>query len=158
MARARHSGAEVHGSFSDWFRDLVRVFDLMQYSAAKHAEGVTLLGEHRFHDGYTSRDWRASATEASAQLRAAEGSVPSGQPKDLSCLGYERLVSAWRLRPGPDELSCTGSGVVAGVFSRPCRGVDLHADPYGSFLLPVLCQHSHRSSRGGSSRNDGSLQ
>jgi hypothetical protein len=69
--------------FPDWFRELVRVFDLMQSSAAKYAEGVTLLGEHRFHDGYTSRDWRTSATEASAQLRTAEGSVPSGQPKDL---------------------------------------------------------------------------
>jgi hypothetical protein len=68
--------------FPDWFRDLVRVFDLMQYSAAKYAEGVTLLGEHRFHDGYTSRDWRASTTEAS-HLPPAAVSSPSGQPKDL---------------------------------------------------------------------------
>ena len=69
--------------FPDWFRDLVRVFGLMQYSAAKYAEGVTLLGEHRFHDGYASRDWRASPAEASAHLRVAEGSAPSGQPKNL---------------------------------------------------------------------------
>jgi hypothetical protein len=69
--------------FPDWFRELVRVFDLMQYSAAKYAEGVTLLGEHRFHDGYTSRDWRVSPTEASDHLGVAEESVPSEEPKDL---------------------------------------------------------------------------
>ena len=69
--------------FPDWFRDMVRVFDLMQYSAAKYAEGVTLVGEHRFHDGYTSRDWRASLTEASDPIRVAAESVPTEQPKDL---------------------------------------------------------------------------
>jgi len=69
--------------FPDWFRDLVRVFDLMQYSAAKYAEGVTLLGENRFHDGYTSRDWRASPTDASDHLRVAGESVPSEKHKDI---------------------------------------------------------------------------
>jgi hypothetical protein len=69
--------------FPDWFRELVRVFDLMQYSAAKYAEGVTLLGEHCFHDGYTSRDWRTSSTEACDHFRAAEESVPSEEQKDL---------------------------------------------------------------------------
>jgi hypothetical protein len=37
--------------FPNWFRDLVRRFNLMQFAAAKYAEGITVLGEHRFHDG-----------------------------------------------------------------------------------------------------------
>ena len=37
--------------FPDWFRDLVRVFSLMQCGAAKYAEGVNLLGEDRFLGG-----------------------------------------------------------------------------------------------------------
>jgi hypothetical protein len=43
--------------FPDWFRELVRTFGLSQFAAAKYAEGVTVLGEHRFHDGFTTRDW-----------------------------------------------------------------------------------------------------
>src|SRR5206468_8546323 len=34
--------------FPDWFRELVQVFHLMQFSAAKYSEGITQLGEHRF--------------------------------------------------------------------------------------------------------------
>jgi hypothetical protein len=37
--------------FPNWFNELVRRFNLMQFSSAKYAEGVILLGEHRFHDG-----------------------------------------------------------------------------------------------------------
>lgn len=33
--------------FPDWFRELVRVFGLMQCGAAKYVDGVTLLGEAR---------------------------------------------------------------------------------------------------------------
>lgn len=33
--------------FPDWFKELVRVFGLMQCGAAKYVEGVTLLGEER---------------------------------------------------------------------------------------------------------------
>jgi hypothetical protein len=35
------------GRYPDWFRELVRVFNLVQCSAAKYADGVALLGEHR---------------------------------------------------------------------------------------------------------------
>jgi len=35
------------GRFPDWFRELVRVFNLVQCSAAKYADGVALMGEHR---------------------------------------------------------------------------------------------------------------
>jgi hypothetical protein len=34
--------------FPNWFRDLVRIFDLAQCSAAKYADGVALSGEKRF--------------------------------------------------------------------------------------------------------------
>ncbi len=43
--------------FPDWFRELVRIFGLVQFAAAKYAEGVTILGEHRFHDGLRTRNW-----------------------------------------------------------------------------------------------------
>ena len=32
--------------FPDWFRDLVRAFNLMQCGAAKYVDGVALQGEH----------------------------------------------------------------------------------------------------------------
>jgi hypothetical protein len=40
--------------FPDWFKQLVRVFGLMQYAAAKYADGVTLLGEYRFTRAFVS--------------------------------------------------------------------------------------------------------
>ncbi|MBU6400843.1 MAG: polyphosphate polymerase domain-containing protein [Verrucomicrobia bacterium] len=53
--------------FPDWFRALVRRFNLMQFAAAKYAEGVTVLGEHRFHDGDLARDaYRFGAEPAAA--------------------------------------------------------------------------------------------
>jgi hypothetical protein len=36
--------------YPDWFKQLVRVFSLMQFSSAKYSEGIILLGEHRFHN------------------------------------------------------------------------------------------------------------
>lgn len=34
--------------YPDWFRDIVRTFNLMQCGAAKYAGGIALHGEHRF--------------------------------------------------------------------------------------------------------------
>ncbi len=42
------------GRYPDWFRDLVRVFNLTQCSAAKYADGVALLGEQRLSSGIIS--------------------------------------------------------------------------------------------------------
>ena len=53
--------------FPDWFGELVRVFGLMQFAAAKYAEGVTTLGEHAFHDGYATHDWQTSAAGGRSQ-------------------------------------------------------------------------------------------
>ncbi len=38
--------------FPNWFKDLVRHFNLMQFSSAKYAEGITLMGESRFQEVY----------------------------------------------------------------------------------------------------------
>jgi hypothetical protein len=43
--------------FPNWFEELVRRFNLMQFAAAKYAEGVVLVGESRFHDGDRAFDW-----------------------------------------------------------------------------------------------------
>jgi hypothetical protein len=37
--------------FPNWFKEMVRRFNLMQFSSAKYSEGVVLMGEHRFHNG-----------------------------------------------------------------------------------------------------------
>jgi hypothetical protein len=39
--------------FPDWFKDLVRVFGLMQCGAAKYADGVALLGEHTVRNAFS---------------------------------------------------------------------------------------------------------
>ncbi len=39
------------GRFPDWFRDLVRIYNLAQCSAAKYADGVALMGEKRLTSG-----------------------------------------------------------------------------------------------------------
>lgn len=46
--------------FPNWFKELVRIFDLMQFSAAKYSEGVVTMGEHRFHDGERALDYDES--------------------------------------------------------------------------------------------------
>jgi hypothetical protein len=42
--------------FPDWFKELVRVFGLMQCGAAKYVEGVTRVGEHRIHRAFAVND------------------------------------------------------------------------------------------------------
>lgn len=37
------------GRFPDWFKELVRIFNLKQGSASKYADGVALKGEHFFY-------------------------------------------------------------------------------------------------------------
>jgi hypothetical protein len=54
--------------FPDWFKQLARVFGLMQCGAAKYVDGVTRVGEHRFkqafvlnHPGLTSPEFEPAA-------------------------------------------------------------------------------------------------
>ena len=37
------------GRFPDWFKELVRIFNLRQCSASKYADGIALKGEHHFY-------------------------------------------------------------------------------------------------------------
>jgi hypothetical protein len=39
--------------FPDWFKELVRVFGLMQCGAAKYADGIALLGEDRVRNAFS---------------------------------------------------------------------------------------------------------
>jgi hypothetical protein len=60
--------------FPDWFRELVEVFGLMQFAAAKYAEGITAVGEHRFHDGFRTRDWMSLPPVSSEDREIPEDS------------------------------------------------------------------------------------
>ncbi len=59
--------------YPNWFKELVRTFNLMQFSAAKYSEGVVTLGEHRFHNGD-----RALDPEESLVLSSDDELLPSG--------------------------------------------------------------------------------
>jgi hypothetical protein len=61
--------------FPDWFKELVRVFGLMQCGAAKYVEGVTLIGQHRINRSF-------SVTEPEPDRALPESRAPSasGQP------------------------------------------------------------------------------
>ncbi len=43
--------------FPDWFRELVRIFSLVQCGAAKYVDGVTVLGEQSVREGLDSSGW-----------------------------------------------------------------------------------------------------
>ena len=57
------------GRFPDWFKELVRIFNLKQEAASKYADGIALKGEHFFYPpGVTV--WRDAGTESAANRRA----------------------------------------------------------------------------------------
>ena len=61
--------------FPNWFQELVRKFNLMQFSSAKYAEGIIMLGESRFHDGFQTRNWEGLTPRGAAlepEARAEE--------------------------------------------------------------------------------------
>ncbi len=49
--------------FPDWFKELVRVFGLMQCGAAKYVDGVTLLGQHRITQAFAVNEHETSFQE-----------------------------------------------------------------------------------------------
>jgi len=65
--------------FPNWFKELVRIFSLMQFSSAKYCEGVELLGWHRFVDDDHACDWQSvpafkpAPRELAPQLAGAIG-------------------------------------------------------------------------------------
>jgi SPX domain protein involved in polyphosphate accumulation len=46
--------------YPNWFKELVRAFNLMQFASAKYSEGIVILGESRFHDGERALDYEES--------------------------------------------------------------------------------------------------
>jgi hypothetical protein len=44
--------------FPNWFKEMVKRFNLVWAASAKYAGGVVAMGEHHFHDGYQTRDWQ----------------------------------------------------------------------------------------------------
>jgi hypothetical protein len=73
------------GRFPDWFRDMVRVLQIRQCSAAKYVDGVTLQGESRFSPGY-----RPVTDPAARENTQARRENLQGQLGALSQLGLER--------------------------------------------------------------------
>jgi VTC domain len=71
--------------FPNWFGDLVRRFNLMQFAAAKYAEGITVLGESRF---------RAPATgDAASQGVAASTRRPAAPAEGAGGMFDETMAS-----------------------------------------------------------------
>jgi VTC domain len=58
------------GRFPDWFKEMVRIFNLRQGSASKFADGIARKGEHFFHPWEAARPLTTSAAE-SAKRRDA---------------------------------------------------------------------------------------
>jgi VTC domain len=63
--------------FPDWFRDMVRIFGLMQCGAAKYAEGVALVGEREVSQAFAFDGAPRAATLSSP---ASEPGVAVLQP------------------------------------------------------------------------------
>ena len=49
------------GRFPDWFKELVRIFGLMQCGAAKYADGVTRLGAYEVSHAFSLDDFNPAA-------------------------------------------------------------------------------------------------
>lgn len=69
------------GRFPEWFRDLVRLFNLTQCSAAKYADGVAQLGEHYFGGTRSGASLKAEALE---KLRARRAVLVRNNPALLT--------------------------------------------------------------------------
>jgi SPX domain protein involved in polyphosphate accumulation len=65
--------------FPNWFKELVRTFNLMQFSSAKYCEGVETLGWHRFVNDDHACNWQSvpafkpAPKELAPQLAGAIG-------------------------------------------------------------------------------------
>lgn len=56
------------GRFPDWFKELVRIFELVQCGAAKYADGVTRLGAHAVSNTFSPDNYNPSARERLARV------------------------------------------------------------------------------------------
>lgn len=58
--------------YPDWFKELVRVFGLMQCGAAKYVEGVNVVGQHRINRTFVVNDREPDSAESKPSVVAAE--------------------------------------------------------------------------------------
>lgn len=58
------------GRFPDWFKELVRIFNLRQGSASKYADGIARKGENFFYPGGCPRFQRMNLAGATARRNA----------------------------------------------------------------------------------------
>jgi len=58
--------------YPDWFKQLVRVFGLMQCGAAKYVEGVNFVGQHRINRTFVVNDREPDIGEFKPSVVAAE--------------------------------------------------------------------------------------
>jgi len=65
--------------FPDWFKELVRVFGLMQCGAAKYVEGVTLIGQHRFRRAFAVADQESKLRDSAAAAGGGRSAHLSGK-------------------------------------------------------------------------------
>jgi VTC domain len=59
------------GRFPDWFKELVRVFGLMQCGAAKYADGVTILGAGAVSNAFALDDYYVAAEQRLQRVNGA---------------------------------------------------------------------------------------
>ena len=76
------------GRFPDWFKELVRIFELMQCGAAKYADGVTRLGTHAVSHSFSLDHCNPAAQERLKRIgrAAAVASRRNGQVNGLATL------------------------------------------------------------------------
>lgn len=63
--------------YPNWFKEMVRAFNLMQFSAAKYSEGIVTLGEHRFHNDERALDPEESLALSLTDELSAESAFAS---------------------------------------------------------------------------------
>ncbi len=81
------------GRFPDWFKELVRIFQLTQRSAAKYADGVTRLGEFAVAHVFTLDDHDTTIRQRRERddLRAVSPTPGSSQPEALPAVAAREI-------------------------------------------------------------------
>jgi hypothetical protein len=69
--------------FPDWFKDLVRSFNLMRSAAAKFAGAVLFMGEHHFHNGEKGLDWEGLSPHEWAGILPAPDAAAQQETLEL---------------------------------------------------------------------------
>lgn len=80
------------GRFPDWFKELVRVFGLMQCGAAKYADGVTRLGAHAVSNAFALDNYNPAAQTRLERIDRFVAAAPQSN-RELSGSGVAELLA-----------------------------------------------------------------